>query len=150
MSAGRYINLPAAILFLLLLAAFVACAFAMVSIATPEPGRPDGYLVLGGALVLGVSLGTAYEIAQARKGGKSPPLNRRPSPASLRDRRSPPVLGLTLSAVGAALVLRALVPEVFGWSLDLVAPMLVVGLLLPRLTSSMWLEFRRIRDERDS
>ena len=80
MSAGRYINLPAAILFLLLLAAFVACAFAMVSIATPEPGRPDGYLVLGGALVLGVSLGTAYEIAQARKGGKSPPLNRSPAP----------------------------------------------------------------------
>jgi hypothetical protein len=44
-----------------------------------------------------------------------------------------------------ALLIRAYMPEVFGWSVGLVAPALLAGLVFPVLAGSLWRELRRGR-----
>ncbi|MEX0889482.1 MAG: hypothetical protein WD062_06670 [Chloroflexota bacterium] len=51
-------------------------------------------------------------------------------------------IALWLGATGLALLIRAYVPEVFGWSIGVVAPALLAGLVVPVLAGSLWRELR--------
>lgn len=126
------LNWPATISFALLVIAFAGYSVVIVAGEGDEPGRPDGFIVLGAALLLGLLAGSAVQISGVLRDGHG----RNPS------NRARMTIGLWLGATGLALLIRAYVPEVFGWSVGVVAPALLAGLVVPVLAGSLWRELR--------
>ncbi|MEX0630448.1 MAG: hypothetical protein WD508_07385 [Chloroflexota bacterium] len=125
-------NWPDTVFFALLVIALAGYSVVIVSGEGDEPGRPDGFIVLGGALLLGLLAGSVVEISGVLRESQG----RNPS------KKARMTIALWLGATGLALLIRAYVPEVFGWSIGVVAPALLAGLVVPVLAGSLWRELR--------
>ena len=135
MTSDSRINWQAAALLWVLVVGLAVFSLLMVAADGAQEGRPNGLLVWSGAFGLGLILGSAAEISGAL----------RPRiygvPAKLRI-----TAGFLLGATGLALLIRAFVPQVFGWNIGILAGALLAGLVLPVLTGALWREFRRRRE----
>ncbi|MEX1070507.1 MAG: hypothetical protein WEE67_08840 [Chloroflexota bacterium] len=132
MRSGGGLNWPDTVFFALLVIALAGYSVVIVSGEGDEPGRPDGFIVLGGALLLGLLAGSVVEISGVLRESQG----RNPS------KKARMTIALWLGATGLALLIRAYVPEVFGWSIGVVAPALLAGLVVPVLAGSLWRELR--------
>lgn len=117
----------------------------VASAAPPRAGQPSATLVVGGALGLGLLIGATYQairnLLRRRQPSAGGALSTAPGRRSLG-------VGGAVSAGGLALILRVALPEVFGWSLALVAPMFLAGIFLPGLPDVVTRVVREARASR--